>query len=298
MDQPITSLQAMLLDEICFALGLPKTEWARRILGWPLGRATRRLAEIGGTFDRLCAENGLTEAAQWALTLWCTDVQDRGTDHPPSDGPLLVISNHPGTYDALVIASRLGREDLAIVVSDIPFLDTLPHATSHFIYMSMDGPVRMTAARQSIRHLRSGGALLLYVSGRIDPDPALSAEASADLDRWFRSPELFLKCVPQAKVLPCVVSHAVAPGWAHSPHRWLRRDPLDQRRLVEFAQVIQQLLWPGSLYLSPRLSFGEAVCTEALAADAGDDGLLAALIRCERRLMAEHVAAFGGPGSL
>ena len=99
-------------------------------------------------------------------------------------------------------------------------------------------------------------------------------------------------------VLPCVVSHTLSPGWARSPLRFLRRAPLDRRRIVEFGQVIQQLVFPGRLLLSPRVSFGRPIPADDLGASGAKGGKLAALIDCERQLMAEHVAAFGGPQSL
>jgi hypothetical protein len=101
--------------------------------------------------------------------------------------------------------------------------------------------------------------------------------------------------VMDLSVLPCVVSHTMSLGWANSPLRYLRRRALDRRRLVEFGQVIQQLFFPGSLMLSPCVSFGFPVSAGSL----GEAGVrLKALIECERGLMAEHLRAFGGPQSL
>ena len=254
------------------------------------------MAEIGVTFDRLCREEGLTTASTWALTNWCSGIRSRGAEGVPADGPLLVVSNHPGTYDALVIASELGRPDLRIIVSDIPFLKRLPHACGLFYFVDEEVGGRALAARRAIRHLQSGGALLLYGTGLIDPDPALFADAALTFERWSRSAELFLRRAPQTRVIPCVVSHAVAAGWVHSPLTWLRRDPIDKRRLAEFGQVIQQLFRPGSLYLSPRVSFG-APLEAARLFDQGKSSLMANLVQSERALLEEHCRAFGGPAS-
>jgi hypothetical protein len=288
----------LLADEIAFALGLPRGGWARRALGLVFRRPIRQLATIADAFDRACAERGLPQAADQALTNWCSDIQSDGCETVPPTGPLLVVSNHPGTYDALVIASRLGRADLRIIVSDIPFLERLPDASRHFIFLDPTPEKRASAARQGIRHLRAGGALLLYGTGLIDPDPALFPQAPAELAGWSRSIELFIDRVAGLRVLPCVVSHTLSPGWARSPLRYLRRAPLDRRRIVEFGQVIQQLAFPGRLLLSPWLSFGRAIRAESLGELRTKGGRLAALIDCERQLMSEHVAAFGGPQDL
>jgi hypothetical protein len=285
----------LLADEIAFALGLPRGGWSRRLLCRVFGRPIRRLADIAATFDRGCAERGFPSAAAEALSNWCRGIEARGKETVPAGGPLLVVSNHPGTYDALVIAARLGRPDLRVIVSDIPFLEGLPDASRSFIFLDPTPAKRAMATLQGLRHLQGGGALLLYGTGLIDPDPALFLEAPAELAGWSRSIELFMDRVMDLSVLPCVVSHTMSLGWANSPLRYLRRRALDRRRLVEFGQVIQQLFFPGSLMLSPRVSFGFPVSAGSL----GEAGVrLKALIECERGLMAEHLRAFGGPQSL
>lgn len=292
MDQSIQALSESLVGEVFNALGLAQDGQARRAFGRLLKRATDRLSEIGLTFDRLCATQGFGAAAEWALGNWCRAVQARGADRVPTDVPLLVVSNHPGTYDALVIGSRLGRDDLCILASDIGFLKQLPHAREHFAFLDSNPQSRACAMRHGIRHLQRGGAVLLYGTGRIDPDPALSTEAAAHIERWSHSIDLFLRLVPRATVVLSVVSHAVSAGWARSPITLLRRDAMDRRRLAEFGQVLQQLFFPGSLYLSPRLTLGGPIERDSLEPQAGDGSLLPSLIDREKQLLTEHLAAF------
>jgi Acyltransferase len=267
------------------------------MLGWVFARATRRLADIGVTFDQLCASDGFPAAAAWALANWCRDVRGAPAGELPAGSPLLIVSNHPGTYDALVITSRLRRTDVRIVASQIPFLQHLPHASRHFLFVSMDPAVRAGALRRALVHLKRGGSVLLYGSGVIDPDPALYPRQSADFGNWSRSIELFLKSIPQLSVLLSVVSHAVSPGWARNPIQWLRRTPLDRRRLIEFAQVMQQLCLPGSLYLSPRVSFSQPISAEELGCGDHKGDLVSALACLEQRLLARHLEVFGPPPS-
>jgi len=295
MEADVEALSDSLIAEIFKALGLSETGLARRALGPLFRKATRRLAQIGIAFGRLCESNGFPKAAEWALTYWCTDIRARGTEEAPADGPLLVVSNHVGTYDALVITSHLKRDDIRIFASNIPFLMSLPRVSRYFFFLDpVDTQARMRQTRSGIRHLERGGAILLYGSGQIDPDPAIAPdEAVRHVDRWSRSVDLFLRFVPETKVLLSVVSHAVSPGWARSPIAWLRRQPLDKRRLAEFGQVLQQLFFPGSLVLSPRLSFSPPLAGEALRAESAT-GVWSVLVAREKRLMAEHLSAFGG----
>lgn len=294
MELSIETLSHSLVGEVFKALGLPEDGRARRWFGPLFRKATDRLSSIGVTFDRLCAAEGFHKAAEWALTNWCKDIRTRGIEHIPADQPLLVVSNHPGAYDALVIISHLKRDDIRLIASDIPFLKHLPHAREHFFFVDSNTQTRARATRNGLRHLENGGALLLYGTGLIDPDPAISAEAPRHVDRWSKSIELFLRHAPETRVILSVVSHVVSLRWARSPLVWLRRMPLDKRRLVEFGQVLQQLFFPGSLFLSPRLSLHPPIAVEALRAKAGSSGLLPLLIAREKALMSEHLAAFGG----
>lgn len=296
-DVDVEALSESLVAEIFKALGLSGTGWARRALGPLFRKATRRLAQIGVAFGRLCEGEGFPKAAEWALAHWCRGIRARGTEEAPASGPLLVVSNHVGTYDALVIAAHLRRDDIRIFASNISFLMNLPRVSRYFFFLDpVDIQARMRQTRDGIRHLQKGGAILLYGSGQIDPDPAIAPdEAVRHVDRWSRSVDLFLRLVPETKVLLSVVSHAVSPGWARSPITWLRRQPLDKRRLAEFGQVLQQLFFPGSLYLSPRLSFSLPLAAAALRAESAT-GILPVLVAREKRLMAEHLAAFAAPG--
>ncbi|MBU4224955.1 MAG: hypothetical protein KKC71_03955 [Chloroflexi bacterium] len=289
MDADIKALSDSLIYEILNALGLPKTESLHRTLLPLFHKATDKLAIIGVTFDRLVAEAGFPKAAEWALSNWCRGVKARGSQHVPADGPLLVVSNHPGTYDSLVITSQLKRDDIRIISSDIPFLKKLPHAHQYFFFISLDTQERMLGARAAIRHLQGGGAVLIYGSGHIDPDPAVSTEAVRHIDLWSQSIDLFLRFVPETRLLLTIVSHAVAAKWARSPITWLRRKSLDKLRLAGFCQVLQQLFFPGSLYLSPRLGFSPPVSVEELHRESGSEQVLPAIIMRAKALLNDHM---------
>jgi hypothetical protein len=211
--------------------------------------------------DRIIAEEGMAAAARWVLLNLVKDFRARGAENIPQDGPLVIASNHPGTVDSLAIGASAGREDLKIIASDVPFLKSLTHIGEHLIFLPrQDLPARMLAMRNALRHLKEGGAVLLFARGGIDPDPAFMppAEAEGELMKWSRSLEVFLNKVPQARVVTSIVSNVIDPKYMHHPLTWLKRARPDRQRLAMMIQVIQQMLGK-KLDLVPRISFGEAI---------------------------------------
>jgi hypothetical protein len=201
---------------------------------------------------------------------------------------LLVVSNHIGAYDVLVVPSRINRQDIRIIASDSPFFKNLPNASQHMIYASDDPGSRMAAARQGIQHLQAGGALLLFGTGLVDPDPEVYPHAEAEISNWSASIDLFLRQVPQAQLVVSILSGIVRPGWAHSPLTWLRRVDWQKRLIAEFGQVIVQLLSPGTPNITPSMSIAPPVSTETLRAESGSDRLLPAVVARGKALLNEH----------
>lgn len=290
MDTEIRKLSNAVIGEIFLALGFSKSGSAYRTLGWIFRKAADRLSTICVTADRMVATDGFPIAATWMLTNWCSRVTSHGVETIPSEGPLLIISNHAGSYDTFVITSQLGREDLKLISSDVPFLKNLPNANSHLIFLSDKTGDRMTAARAGMRTLKEGGALLLYGTGLIDPDPAVYPDAEAWIDKWLPSIDLFLRTAPDTKVVLSIVSGVVAERWARHPITWLKRIDWQKRRLAEFSQVLQQLFFPGSLTLQPYISFAPPVTAQELLRESSSDRVLPAVIRRGKALLAEHVA--------
>jgi hypothetical protein len=291
MDAETKALSHSLVVEIAGSVGFRNSPLAQQ-LAWILFRpVTNRLARIGMTFDRDVVQYGFSAAMGNALQDFVSKVTARGQQEIPSSGALLVLSNHPGTYDSLIISSTLRRDDLCIISGDIPFLKKLPQAHKHFFFTSEhDQNIRMLAARQAIRHLRAGGALLLYGFGHIDPDPAVYTDASSVIDDWSPSIDLLLKVVPGAQVLVTLTSHVVSPKWRHSPLYHLRRRPLDQRRLVEFGQVMTQLVFPGTFRQSPYISFASPVPADTLRKESDSRRFLPAVITRAKILLNDHMA--------
>jgi hypothetical protein len=290
----IGTLSDSLIKEIVNAVGVPKTAVFQRIFERLFHRATERLASIGVTTDRLVAESGISRAAEWMYSHFCRDVIVRGKENIPAEGPVLILSNHAGTYDSLVLASQIGREDLNIIASDISFFKRLPNIARHVIFLSDRVMDRVTATRAAIRQLRRGGAFLIFGTGRIDPDPEVYPHAEAFIERWSPSIDLFLRTVPDARVILTIVSGVLSKRWGHHPVTWLRRFDWEKRRLAEFGQVLQQLFLPGTLYLTPHISFAPPVTVETLRQESCSDSesVLPAVIDRGKSLLLDHCRKF------
>ncbi len=292
MDSELTALSRSLLVELAGSIGFRNSRLVQGIM-WKLFRpATDTLARIGLTFDRNVLQSGFSKAMGIALEDFASSVAARGIETVPAAGPLLVVSNHPGTYDSLVIASQLGRDDLNLISGDIPFLRKLPHANARFFCIDEDGG-RVTTTRKAIRHMQNGGAMLIYGYGHIEADPAVYNDAPVTIDHWSKSLDLFAKHVPGLQILVTMVSHVVSPKWRNTFLYHLRKNPVDRRRLVEFGQMIYQFVRPRRLRTAPFITFAPPVDAETLRRESGSNLVLPAVIARGKALLADHMAWAG-----
>ena len=297
MSTDIDILRETLITELLRALGLPKTDWLLQIFIRLLHGPLEQFVQGGLTFDQIVADRGLQPAAAWLLDRFCTRVSVCGLETIPHAGPLLVVSNHPGAIDVLLLLASLHRPDVKIITNNIPFLQRLPATSAHLIYGSRTNDItkRMSAVRLAIRHLQSGGALLLLGTGHIDPDPEVYPDAAQSIDRWSPSIELFLRQVPRStrgvetQVLLAIVSGVLSPRWAHHPITWLRKEPRRKRLLAEMAQVAHQTLFPRLRYLSPRLTFSPPVSLPELQQESRSPRVLPAILTRAQSLLAQHM---------
>jgi len=284
----VDELRRAISTEALVAAGVPRSgplQTLLRPLVWP---PCDRFARLAAEFDRRVALDGFSEATRWALGNFVEGSQAIGTEHVPVRGPLVVASNHPGSYDGLLIASSVGRDDLKVLVSDVPFLRNMVATSSNFIYTKTDQDAhsRVGAARESVRHLKAGGALLVYASAQVDPDPALLPGAREALQSWSPSLSLFVRQVPETVVLVSIVSGVLAPSCFRNPLTRLRKEQRMKQFLAEFIQISQQVLLGRRFALRPTVRFAEPLTAGDLGGGRDAEAALATVIAQAEGLLA------------
>ena len=290
MDPRTRALLEANLDDMLAALG-----WRNVPI---LSRATRRLARQTAlrfaqemtAFDEEVDRAGIASAARTLLASFVRDVRVRGAQHIPPRGPCLLLSNHPGMTDTLVLLSSIPRRDLLVLAGERPFLGALRAASRSFILLPDGRERRVAAVRRAVTHLRSGGALLTFPAGEIEPDPAVLPGAVEALDRWSNSSIAFLRLAPGCVVVPMVVSGVLEPRAQKSPIvLLLRRKATDRERLAAMLQVLVHTRSPSR--------WRTRVCLDVLPAVPGRDllargnGANAVLIQAVAGFLRSHERA-------
>jgi hypothetical protein len=284
-------LRETIVDQSFKAMGLSDSGLARRLLRPVFRLPAGRFSQLAAGFDRSVADVGLCETSRRYLPSFIEKAEVRGVEHIPAEGPLLMVSNHPGAFDGFVIASNLPRCDLKIVISGVPFVRALPAVEGYLIYLDQDAHQRMTVVRSMIRHISGGCMLLIYPSGRVDPDPEFVPGAREALELWSPSLELVLRKAPQTQVVVTIASGVLAPGWMRNPLVRVLKQGWERQRLAEFFQTMQLMLFPGSLTFSPKVSFAEPVIGRQLIESGGRGGVMPTIINRAQQLLDDHMAS-------
>ena len=283
----VTALRRTLLDALFKDFDHSRKIWIRKVLEPLVWVSAHRFAGMMARFDENVAYAGFREAVRQFLSPFVSDIDLVGREFIPEEGPLLIVSNHPGTYDSLAIAASLPRDDLNIIATNYPLLERLPAISQHLIFTNPQIDPNMSVVRSTVRHLQSGGAVLIFPSGRVEPDPAIYPNALDKLQAWSTSLDLFLRKVPQTKVVVTIISGILSPVFLHNPLIRLWQGIRDPLAIAEVTQVITQIIFKKWVQIQPQISFNVPMTIKELQQKRE---AIHPVIAEARQLMLEHLS--------
>ena len=222
-----TSLARMILDDVLSTLNVNRVRALRYLITLLGSKTSRWLGDLLSRWDRQVERSSFTETARDALNLFTSGFELSSAEAIPKTGPLLAVANHPGMYDSIGAIVTVGREDVRVVAARREFFRVLPNISRHLLTIEKDASLRLEAMRHIIQALRDGQAVIIFPSGRLEPEPALLPGAAAALEQWSGSVGIFLSKVPETRLLPILISQTLSPkAW----NSWLARLPKTQKR--------------------------------------------------------------------
>ena len=230
----------MILDDVLATLNVNRVK-ALRYLVTILGSKTSRwLADLLSRWDRQIERSSFLETARDALDLFTSGLELTTTDEIPKTGPLLAVANHPGMVDSIGAIVAVGREDVQVVAARREFLRVLPNISSHLLTIENDTSLRLEAMRHIIQALSEGHAVIIFPSGRLEPEPAMMPGAAAAIEQWSASVGIFLSKVPETRLLPVLISQTLSPKAWHSWPAKLPKAPKRRHQAAMGWQFVKQ----------------------------------------------------------
>jgi len=283
------ALTAVLCGEFFKALGFSTNGLFSKVFSPLITKAISKFSVIASGFDQRIGTVGFQAASKWFLPNFIEGMKVVGNEDVPKVGPLLIASNHPGAYDALVIAANIPRDDIKIIVNIPPnFISELPLTLPHFIYAPMDPHIRIKVVRSAIEHLQNNGSLLIFASGGMDPDPESMTGACEEIQNWSRSLEIFIRKVPSTQLLLTMVSGILSPRYVNHLFTKFQRERIDKQRISEFFQLMRQVTKPGILKQNPKISFSQPLTLKDLTGSEDCSLLIGTIKRHAQHLLEDH----------
>jgi putative hemolysin len=232
----LNALSEINLDDLVASFGWEGRPRLVRLLRVLFSGPARKFANQMLDFDDAVRTVGLVNAARQTQRRYICSL--RLFSEPLPAGPVLVLSNHPGMVDTLVLFSSLNRPDLKIIATERPFLKALPNISQRLYYVTGDPGRRMMLLRQMSAHLRSGGAALTFPAGKIEPDPNVYPGAIEGLQNWTDSVGFFVRIAPETAILPVLVRGVVWEKTARHALTRLKETREDQEKLAAALQLL------------------------------------------------------------
>ena len=259
--------------------------------GWPIlepsiraicRRPAIKFANNMAAFDSQIGSHGLIDASISLMQHFARRLRVFGQENLPQ-GAFIALSNHPGMIDTLALFAALNRPDLQIIALPRPFLQVMPNVDRRLHYVQDDPSQSVSLIRQVSRHLKSGGAILTFPSGKIEPDPDVYPGAVQALNDWTRSAGVFLRVVPKAVIVPILVRGVILERTAHHPLTVIKKTRFEKEKLSAGLQMLAHTVFDVRS-LDVTVQIGAPVSIKQIAST-DKDTLHAAVISEMQRML-------------
>ena len=265
--------------------GVGNSPVGRWLLDTILGGQLRQFADNMASFNLGLETDGLATAAATLCARYGGTVVAEGLERVPPDGPILLVSNHPGMFDTLGIFATIPRADIRAIARPQPLLGMLSSLESNLLMLPDEGAGRAGSLRQILQSLRAGGALLIYPAGHLEPEPMLVGRhglrgpaATETLGPWSSGVGTLVKLAARQGVPLKVVPTSLVGVLSTSTWRWfgpllrLRKTLRGREDLI----AVLQVAFPGLGPTTIRVTYGTPLEAAHLAdGDADVDGIAA-----------------------
>lgn len=243
MSESLSRLTEINLDDLVNSIGWQENPILSKAMRMIFHKPAEKFARQMLAFDQMVGETGLAAASRIMLKRYVKDVCVYGSDNFPGNGPILVLSNHPGMTDTLCLFAAINRPDLRIIALDRPFLQSLPNLSRHQFFISEKPSERMSVVRKTAAHLRNHGAVLTFPAGKIEPDPDVYPGALESLDAWTDSAGVFIRMAPETMIVPMLVRNVLWKKAVKNPITRLKQDRVGREKLGAAIQLMFQVIF-------------------------------------------------------
>jgi hypothetical protein len=278
-----------LYSQLMQVMGVKHPGWLSWGLFQVLQTPTRRMSALLVELDQNISQMGLNAAVKIFAHKLISNVRLIDDENIPPHGPVMVICNHPAAYDVVILASAIPRDDLQILASDIPIIQTFPHISRQIIPVPYNIPSRLQTVRSAIQHLKNDGAIFLFPRGNVEPDPSVSPGALESLSGWSQSIELFLRIVPNTSTVVAMASGMLSVKWYKNPLIRLWKKYEQRQKVAEIFQIASQLFTGNPARATPMVNFSHPLSVNELGGEESPPGtLLSCLIAQASNLLSQH----------
>ncbi len=274
-----------IFKQVMGVMGLKHPTWITRCL-YPLFYIPlQRLSRLLVALDRDIVEYGWNTAMSRFMAHFVTSLDLHDQENIPAHGPLMVVCNHPAALDVVILIAAIKRDDLKVLISDIPVLQMVPHLFEHCIPVYYDLSRRTQTIRDAVRHLEADGALFFFPRGNVEPDPAVSPGAEKSLAGWSASTELFLRSVPKTLTVVATASGMLSASWYKNPLVQIWKKYEQRQKVAEIFQIAAQLFTGKTPAATPTVSFSTPFTVDELGGSASPNGTLLGSVMQTARIM-------------